>query len=90
MHLDTPKVKPSIFLNFAFNLKCINHFKNKIINDMHSGDTGFASWLRYLTDVVSYSTKDVEACLNTLRTRLLNCLNARSRGLNFRHRASCI
>ena len=28
--------------------------------------------------------------LNILRTGLLNCLNARSRGLNFRHRASCI
>jgi len=28
--------------------------------------------------------------LNTLRTGLLNCLNACSRGLTFRHRASCI
>jgi len=28
--------------------------------------------------------------LNTLRTGILNCLNARSRGLNFRHRASSI
>ena len=28
--------------------------------------------------------------LNTLRTGLLICLNARSRGLTFRHRASCI
>ena len=28
--------------------------------------------------------------LNTLRTGLLNCLNARSRGLIFRHRASCL
>ena len=28
--------------------------------------------------------------VNTLRTGLLNCLNARSRGLTFRHRASCI
>jgi len=27
---------------------------------------------------------------NTLRTGLLNCLNARSRGFTFRHRASCI
>jgi len=27
--------------------------------------------------------------INTLRTGLLNCLNARSRGLTFRHRASC-
>ena len=27
---------------------------------------------------------------NTLRAGLLNCLNARSRGLTFRHRASCI
>ena len=28
--------------------------------------------------------------IKTLSTGLLNCLNARSRGLNFRHRASCI
>jgi len=28
--------------------------------------------------------------LKTLRTGLLNCLNARFWGLNFRHRASCI
>ena len=28
--------------------------------------------------------------VNTLRTGLLNCLNARPRGLTFRHRASCI
>jgi hypothetical protein len=28
--------------------------------------------------------------INTLRAGLLNCLNARSRGLSFRHRASCI
>ena len=28
--------------------------------------------------------------VNTLRTGLLNCLNARSRGLTFRHRASCL
>ena len=28
--------------------------------------------------------------LNTLRAGLLNRLNARSRGLTFRHRASCI
>ena len=27
--------------------------------------------------------------VNTLRTAILNCLNARSRGLTFRHRASC-
>ena len=30
------------------------------------------------------------AVINTLRMGLLNCLNARSRGLTFRHRASCI
>ena len=28
--------------------------------------------------------------INTVRTGPLNCLNARSRGLTFRHRASCI
>ena len=31
-----------------------------------------------------------EGGFNTLRTGLLNCLNARSRDLTFRHRASCI
>ena len=30
------------------------------------------------------------SAVNTLRTGLLICLNARSRGLTFRHRASCI
>jgi len=33
---------------------------------------------------------EVVPVLNTLRTGLLNCLNARSRGLIFRHRASSI
>ena len=33
---------------------------------------------------------DTRCCINTLRTGLLNCWNARSRGLTFRHRASCI
>ena len=32
---------------------------------------------------------NLKHALNTLRTGLLNCLNARSRGLTFRHRASC-
>jgi len=32
----------------------------------------------------------ISLLFNTLRTGLLNCLNARSRGLTFRHRASCI
>ena len=32
----------------------------------------------------------VQQTVNTLRTGLLNCLNASSWGLTFRHRASCI
>ena len=38
----------------------------------------------------TFFIKSRSVLLNTLRTGLLNCLNARSRGLNFRHRASCI
>ena len=34
--------------------------------------------------------RSLTCIVNTLRTGLLNCLNARSRSLNFRHRASCI
>ena len=45
-------------------------------------------------DVSEISVKNCRCCakhiLNTLRTGLLNCLNARSRGLTFRDRASCI
>jgi hypothetical protein len=39
-------------------------------------------WWRCITALSNY--------INTLRKRLLNCLNARSRGLTFRHRASSI
>ena len=46
-------------------------------------------------DVIQCDTFCCQECVqggyvNTLRMGLLNCLNARSRGLNFRHRASCI
>ena len=37
-----------------------------------------------------YGIVAADGNFNTLRTGLLNCLNARSRGLNFRHRASFI
>ena len=47
---------------------------------------------RYFVDHICahFHPKGFYTCINTLRTGLLNCLNARSRGLNFRHRASCI
>jgi len=65
MHLDTSKVTLSnIYFNFACRLNFIS-FQNKIIDNIHSGDTRFASWLRYLTAVVSTFTTDDEACLKT-------------------------
>ena len=39
---------------------------------------------------VGFNHEVIQVLINTLRKGLLNCLNARSRGLNFRHRASCI
>ena len=36
------------------------------------------------------AVRHVKFNINTWRTGLLNCLNARSRGLTFRYRASCI
>ena len=45
---------------------------------------------RILTFFLDLGEKHVHLRLNTLRTGLLNCLNARSWGLTFRHRASCI
>ena len=42
-------------------------------------------------DSLGSTVLDLESkSVNTLRTGLLNCLNARSRGLTFRHCASCI
>lgn len=32
---------------------------------MHSGDTGFESWPRYLTAIVSPNTNDDEVCIKT-------------------------
>ena len=48
--------------------------------------------VEYFSYLGSRITNDARYTLdiNTLRTGLLNCLNARSRGLTFRHRASCI
>ena len=46
--------------------------------------------LRFAEWTSLYLEEYYEVNLNTLRKGLLNCLNARSRGLNFRHRASCI
>ena len=40
--------------------------------------------------MLTLTVQQLSDSLNTLRTGLLNCLNARSRGLTFRHRASCI
>jgi len=37
--------------------------------------------------IIKFSSPNIP--VNTLRKGLLNCLNARSRGLTFRHRASC-
>ena len=45
-----------------------------------------ALWLQ----TESFERQTKFTAFNSLRTGLLNCLNARSRGLNFRHRASCI
>ena len=42
------------------------------------------------TDKCTFVTISRSFLLNTLRTGFLNCLNARSRGLTFRHLASCI
>ena len=43
-----------------------------------------------ITDTLQLVEEQFASSVNKLRTGLLNCLNARSRGLNFRHRASCI
>jgi len=44
----------------------------------------------YTATTVNFCQTLLLLLFNTLRTVLLNCLNARSRGLTFRHRASCI
>ena len=49
---------------------------------MEVGDIGFSFQFTDKFSGIPY--------INTLRTGLLNCLNARSRGLTFRHRASSI
>ena len=54
----------------------------------HWSDVSGQSYVRVI--VPGGSKVQRQFVLNTLRTGLLNCLNARSRGLTFRHLASCI
>ena len=44
----------------------------------------------FIVFLIEGSTIFVAGYFNTLRMGLLNCLNARSRGLTFRHSAFCI
>jgi len=56
----------------------------------------YSAGLLFHMDVTSVTRKFLNlkhwmcSVLNTLGTGFVNCLNARSRGLTFRHRASCI
>ena len=54
----------------------------------------YTGWITKMDNRTDRTNKEMKPlrCLqvNTLRTGLLNCLNARSRGLTFRHRASSI
>jgi len=79
------------------NLKLQNHCIYTIRNINNYSTQEFKTRLSYESwdSIFGYNGNiDVDklfnSFLNTLRTGLLNCLNARSRGLTFRHRASCI
>ena len=64
------------------------YFLKRISCSFVEGKKSRNTWF-YLSGVISLKT--IEGIIfNTLRTGLLNCLNARSRGLTFRHCASCI
>ena len=52
----------------------------------HCRKTHFNITFQYMAESPTFQM----AVFNTLRMGLLNCLNAHSRGLTFRHRASCI
>ena len=82
-------VRALVPLQFVNTLCLVNvspdtrfNVQNYVLN-MHSVCACFV-WIPEQTAIVSLYG------INTLRTGLLNCLNARSRGLNFRHRASSI
>jgi len=62
---------------------CFHGLYLRQVSQWEAGSVGGVASRRQISCVCGLS-------VNTLRTGLLNCLNARSRGLNFRHRASCI
>ena len=63
-----------------------------LLKQTHALDCVTTGWAKNRYTVIIFFTGIVNDGreLNTLRTGLLNCLNARSRGLTFRHRASSI
>jgi len=79
------------FERYCLNTRCFALSKHQEPNNSTSRSSAIApSEHEILHIALCYSTGLSLMCFNTLRTGLLNCLNARSRGLTFRHRASCI
>jgi len=66
-------------------LECLKHYEGSTISLHGCGASG-----AYAAGPDEKKNRTEEEGFNTLRKGLLNCLNARSGGLNFRHRASCI
>ena len=70
-----------------------------VFSGIHSGNHALGSWVDHMAHLnvilkekqpLTGSPSPPQITVNTLRTGLLNCLNARSRGLTFSQRASCI
>ena len=84
-------------LHRILNLVC--HFYERLCDDIFQasvlkikalGSSVSVYVISVLRSGTVLSRKHNSVTFNTLRTGLLNCLNARSRDLTFRHRASCI
>ena len=81
-----------VILLFHYNIGCMNAPQCYVTRAVPVSLSSRTVAFLVLTTGTSRSflINGATGIINTLRTGLLNCLNARSRGLTFRHRASCI
>jgi len=83
----------STYQYFAYNIfnpKFSSHLLLEINAKKCLAVMSCTSELQHCWDETFLVSTGSNSQLNTLRMGLLNCLSARSQGLNFRHRASCI
>ena len=88
--LSSPLVLLLSYISFLFFKFSLSYFPFPFISPPHYSSSALRTQCLGINVPFVLHLWWNSSNISTLRTGLLNCLNARSRGLTFRHRASCL